>query len=73
MRLSVVRRIFPSDESFSQGVLGLLQSGDVRLFDESTREVPRWRWRTMFKDGEVLQALDSFTLDITETGAAKAT
>jgi hypothetical protein len=71
MRLSIIRRFYDSDASFVRGTLGLLQNGDVRLFDESHTEVPQWRWRPLFEDGEVLAALPSFTLGITKAGAAK--
>jgi hypothetical protein len=71
MRLNIIRQVYDSDDAFMRGTLGLLQSGDVKLFDESHTEVPRWRWRPLFEQGEVLSALESFTLDVTETGAAK--
>ena len=71
MRLSIIRRFYDSDESFTRGTLGLLQSGDVRLLDQSHTEVPRWRWRPLFEHGEVLTGLESFTLDVTDAGAAK--
>lgn len=71
MRLNVVRRIYDADASFMRGILALLQSGDVRLFDESHQEVARWRWRRLFEEGEVLLALESFTLEVTEGGVAK--
>jgi hypothetical protein len=71
MRLSIIRQLYDSDQSFTRGTMRLLQSGDVRLFDESHLEVPRWRWRPLFEEGEVLPALQSFTLDVTEAGAGK--
>jgi hypothetical protein len=71
MPLSIIRRLYDSDESFVRGTLALLQNGDVRLFDPSHTEVPRWRWRPLFEVGEVLEALPSFTLDVTKSGAAK--
>ena len=71
MRLSIIRKIYNSDEAFMRGALRLLHGGDVKVFDQSYTEVPRWRWRPLFEQGEVLSALESFTLDLTETGAAK--
>jgi hypothetical protein len=71
MRLSIIRGFYDSAEHFARGTMGLLQDGDVRLFDQSHTEVPRWRWRPLFEEGEVLSALESFTLDVTDAGAAK--
>ena len=71
LRLNVIRRFYGSDQHFTRGTLRLLQGGDVRLFDDSHSEVPRWRWRPLFVEGEVLSALRSFTLDVTDSGAAR--
>jgi hypothetical protein len=73
MPLSIIRRLFESDQSFARGILGLLQSGDVRLLDASHVEVPQRRWRSPFIENQVLNELSSFTLDITRSGAAKVT
>ena len=73
MRLSIIRQVYDSDAAFMRGTLGLLQTGDVKLFDQSHTEVPRWRWRALFEQGEVLAALESFILDVTEAGVAKVT
>lgn len=69
--LSIIRQLFSSDESFTQGVLALLRNGDVRLLEPSGAHVAQWRWRLLLEEGEVLTALSSFALDITPTGAAK--
>ena len=71
MPLGVIRRLYESDDGFTRGTLALLRSGDVRLFDQSHTEVPPWRWRALFEEGQVLAALGSFALRVTETGAAK--
>jgi hypothetical protein len=71
MRLTFIRRVYDCNEAFTRGVLGLLQSGEVKLFDQSHTEVPRWRWRPLFEQGEVLSAMESCKLDVTEAGAAK--
>ena len=71
MRLNIVRRLYDSDQSFTRGILSLLQAGDVRLLDDAHAEVPNWRRRALFDDGEVLSALHSFTLEVTAAGAAK--
>lgn len=71
MRLCIIRQIYNSDDAFAQGTLRLLQCGDVKLFDQTHIEVPKWRWRPLFEQGEVLSSVESFMLDVTETGAAK--
>lgn len=71
MSLSIIRQFYDSDQSFTRGTLRLLESGDVRLFDQTHMEVPQWRWRGLFEEGEVLVVLQSFTLRVTEAGAAK--
>ena len=73
LRLSVVRQFYPSDERFCRGVLGLLQGGEVRLFDQGHAEVPSWRWRPLLERGEALPELESFTLQVTPIGAARVT
>ena len=70
MLLSLIRQVFPSDERFIQGIAGLLQDGDVVLFDEGA-EVPDWMVRALFRDGEVLVSLDRYTLHLTVAGARK--
>ena len=71
MRLSIIRQVYDSDDAFMQGTLRLLQGGDVKLGDRMRAEVPRWRWRPLFEQSEVLSALESFTLSVTTIGAAK--
>lgn len=72
MRLSVIRRLFDSDQHFARGMLGLLDNGDVRLLDSSRAEVPNWRWRTLFVDGDTNTVAD-YSLEITRPGIAKVT
>lgn len=67
MSLQIVRSLYPSDQAFTQGVLGLLRSGDVRLL-VAGEETPKWRWRVLFEEGSVLQELSRFTLAVTEQG-----
>ena len=68
MSLDVVRKIFSDDESFTRGLLGLLQNGDVQLIVDGS-DVPQWRWRELFDNGEVLGDLARFQLAITDQGA----
>jgi hypothetical protein len=38
MRLTIIRQLYDSDQSFTRGTHRLLQSGDVRLLDDSHSE-----------------------------------
>ena len=70
--LAIIRRVFPDSDAFTRGVLGLLTSGDVRLLEnESQNEVPGWRWRELFIDGNVIQMLGNFELHITDQDAGR--
>jgi hypothetical protein len=69
-KLSVLRKVFPSDQRFVQGIAGLLRDGDVLLLTEGV-EVAEWQVRTLFRDGEVLRTLDRYALRLTHTGAQK--
>jgi len=71
LSLAIIRQVYPSAEAFMQGTLGLLTSGDVRLFTLDQNEVPRWRWRELFVNGEVMEVLDSMKLEITDQGAKR--
>ena len=71
LSLAIIRGLYPTAETFMQGTLGLLFSGDVRLFTNNEIEVPRWRWRQLFIDGIVLNELDKLRLKLTEQGGRK--
>jgi hypothetical protein len=66
LRLAIVRHLYPDDNAFSQGVLGLLSCGDVRLLGADGTEVPDWRGRELFRNGQILSQLHSFSLAITD-------
>ena len=70
MSLKIIRQIFPNDEGFTQGVLGLLRDSDVRLL-VGGEEVPRWQWRALFEGGDILGDLRRFDLEITEQGLSR--
>lgn len=61
---SVVRKLYPDNVRFLDGVLGLLRSGDVRLTDKNGRDVPEWRW------GEALAEAGA-RLSLTDQGAKR--
>jgi hypothetical protein len=69
--LSAIRQLYPSDAAFMRGVLGLLNSGDVRLFGAGKPEVPSWYWRELFVQGKILSQMSSFRLDLTDQGARR--
>ena len=68
LRLTIIQGLYPDEAAFMKGVLGLLASGDVRLFSVDDTEVPRWRWRELFGGGSVMSALDNMKLRITDQG-----
>ena len=71
LALAVIRQLFPDSQRFTEGVLGLLSAGDVRLIEVEGLEVPDWRWRELFKDRAVLQQLDKFRLELTNQGVKR--
>lgn len=69
--LSVVIQIYDSEERFRVGIHGLLTGGDVRLLNAEGAEIPSWRWRELFVEGQVMNLLDELSLSLTDRGAAK--
>jgi hypothetical protein len=70
LKLSVIRRVFQSDQRFVEGLGGLLRDGDVTLFADGVA-VPEWKVRELFRDGAVLTSLPEYVLHLTEKGAQK--
>ena len=68
--LTVIRGLYPDDAAFLRGVLGLLNSGEVRLFGAGKPDVPSWYWRELFQ-GKILDQLDKFRLDLTQQGVKR--
>jgi hypothetical protein len=68
LSLNVVRMLYPDEEAFSRGVLGLLSCGDVRLLATDGAEVPRWQWQELFVDGAIRGKLEQLQLQITDQG-----
>ena len=71
LTLEVILKLFPSNEAFERGVLGLLSGGDVLLIAVAGDEVPQWRWRELFMDGMVFEQLGALKLRITPIGAKR--
>lgn len=71
LSLDIILRLYPDTEAFQRGVHGLLSGGDVRLLTDEGVEVPPWRWRELFIEGGVMQALDHLMLDLTDQGARR--
>lgn len=71
LSLAVVASFYPGLEGFKKGVLGLLGEGDVVLLDSEGRDVPQWRWRELFSEAGLTQALREFRLRITPQGGKK--
>ncbi|HEY1527775.1 MAG TPA: hypothetical protein VGH51_16200 [Candidatus Angelobacter sp.] len=68
MPLTTIRQLYPDDAAFLQGVLGLLNSRDVRFFSPGKPDVPQWHCRALFTEGSILEKLTMFRLDITDQG-----
>lgn len=66
--LTLIRRVYPNDEAFLHGVLGLLEAGDVCLLAADKTDVARWRWRELFLEGAVMQELNDLQLQVTGQG-----
>jgi hypothetical protein len=65
--LTIIKTLYPDANSFMQGVIGLLTSGDVRLLANGN-DVPAWRWQQLLSDQTVLT---SATLRITDQGVRR--
>jgi len=68
--LRTIRGLFPTTEVFNTAMQWMLSCGDVRLFDDKGKELPRWAWRDIFS-GELDAKAALFMLDLTEQGARK--
>jgi hypothetical protein len=63
--LTTIRQLYSKHPGFEMGILGLLNGGDVRLFDVF-REVPRWNWGSTLRT-----STDGCVLSITPQGAMR--
>ena len=68
LSLKAIRQLFPSDEEFSRGVLGLLSCGDVTLLSANGVEVPKWQWGNIVP-GKKSEGAENLRLRITPRGA----
>ena len=68
LSLKAIRQLFPSDEEFSRGVLGLLSCGDVTLRSAKGVEVPNWQWGNLVP-GKKSERSENLRLRITPQGA----
>jgi hypothetical protein len=69
--LKVIRNLYPDEEAFRQGVLGLLSCGDVCLLMSDQTPVPGWRWRELFVAGKVMHELGDMKLSLTAQGTRR--
>ena len=69
--LVVIRNFYPDENAFLHGVLGLLTSGDVCLLTIEHTDVPSWRWRELFVEGNVMKEMANMHLKITDQGARR--
>jgi hypothetical protein len=69
--LETILPLFPSQEAFESGVLGLLTCGDVVLTTLEGAEVPHWRWHELFCDRIAFQQREHLRLKITPEGTCK--
>jgi hypothetical protein len=68
LQLSVIRGLYPDDQTFAHSIHSLLRNGDVRLLSDDGADVPPWRWRDLFILGGVTGELLRLTLVLTEQG-----
>jgi hypothetical protein len=71
LTLTIVRKFYPDADAFRRGVFGLLTSGDVCLLTIDHIDVPSWRWRELFIDGNAMKELENMSLKITAQGARR--
>ena len=44
MPLTVIRGLFENDERFVRGIMAMLATRRIRLFDPTGMDVPEWKW-----------------------------
>jgi hypothetical protein len=71
MSLAEIHRLYTDDKAFAHSIHSLLACGDIRLLAEDGSEVPRWRWRELFVEGDVLKSLSHFMLTLTDQGTRR--
>jgi hypothetical protein len=71
MKLQVLREIFQSNDHFGKAILGLVECGDIELFDKSGTRIPTWKCRELFADWGAALSLDDVYADATEQGIEK--
>ena len=71
LSLAVIVTLFPSQDAFERGVLGLLSCGDVALTTLDGTETPEWRWRDLVCQHSVCEDLKHLQLKITPQGARR--
>ena len=68
LKLEIVAKLYPSQEAFECGVLGLLSCRDVRLLNCDGEEVPEWQWKELLARRHLFHQLK---LGITTQGAKR--
>ena len=71
LSLTVIRELYPDNDTFLRGVHSLLQAGDARLMSCKQLEVPKWRFRELFLKGTVFDELAQLVLQLTALGARR--
>lgn len=73
IKLQVLHDFFQSNDHFGKAILGLVECGDIELFDRSGSRIPTWRCRELFADWGAALSLSDVYADATEQGVQKLT
>lgn len=71
LSLAIIQQVYPSIDAFKQGVLGLLNGGDVCVLEADGAIVAEWRWRQLFGENSLPYDPSQLKLRLTAQGVRR--